>query len=48
MLVLFLTDEDVNFVGPRPLCAAADLAAVPSSMVLCGMGDLNCDKMQSS
>lgn len=45
MLVFILTDEDIDFVGPRPLGAAADLAAVPSSMVLCGAGNLNGDRV---
>lgn len=39
----FLTNGDVHFVGPRSLVAAADLAAVPASMVLCGAGDLKRD-----
>lgn len=39
-----LTDEDVHFIGPRSLVAAADLAAVPASMVLRGVGDLKEDK----
>lgn len=38
------TDRDVDFVGPHPLRAAADLAAIPAGVILRRVRDLKCTR----